>query len=252
MKLILPAILLLCFQANAQQQFTVYFDFNQAVTNREVSQWMVANTNARIQKIYGYTDKSGSESYNQELSERRAGYIYERLKGAGIILDDVEQKGFGESQSTKNRNADDRKVVVYYTSPQISEPMVLRTDFGNKMITANRGDKVVLRGVHFRGGTAYILKESGSVLNELYLIMRDNPKLKIDIQGHICCEPDDIDNLSEKRAVEIFLYLKNNGIKEDRMAVKGFGSTRPVYKLPEKNQNEMQANRRVEIEIVEK
>ncbi|ALM50234.1 hypothetical protein AMR72_15875 [Flavobacterium psychrophilum] len=128
MKLLLPAILLLCLPANAQQQFTVYFDFNQAITNRDVSQWMAANPNARIQKIYGYTDKSGSESYNQELSERRAGYIYERLKGAGIVLDDVEQKGFGESQSTKNRNANDRKVVVYYTSPQISEPMVLRTD----------------------------------------------------------------------------------------------------------------------------
>jgi outer membrane protein OmpA-like peptidoglycan-associated protein len=36
------------------------------------------------------------------------------------------------------------------------------------------------------------------------------------------------------------------------LAYKGFGSNQPVYPIPEKNEEEKIANRRVEIEIVKK
>lgn len=252
MKLTLPVILLLYFSAIAQEKTTFYFDFNQAITNRDIALWIEANPNAHIQKIYGYTDKSGSEVYNRDLSERRALYIYERLKVAGLTMDDAGQKGFGESQSAKNHNAKDRKVVIYYAAHQVSEPIVLHTEFGRTMIMANKGDKIVLRDVYFKSGTAFIVSQSMPVLKELYTIMRDNPKLKIDLQGHICCQSTDLDKLSEKRAMEIYLYLKNNGINEKRMTYRGFGSTRPIHPLPEKSPDDMIANRRVEIEIIEK
>ena len=252
MKLTLPVLLLLCVSANAQEKFTVYFEFNQAITNQNMQHWIDENPHARIQKIYGYTDKSGDAVYNQELSERRAAYIYERLKGSTVEFDNVDQKGFGESQSSTSHNDKDRKVVVYYAAPQIYEVSAVKTEFGNKIAAAAKGDKIVLKNVYFRGGTAFILKESAPALKELYVILRDNPKLKIDLQGHICCQTTDLDNLSEKRAVEIFLYLKNNGINEKRMTFRGFGSTRPIHPLPEKSPDDMIDNRRVEIEIIDK
>ena len=53
-------------------------------------------------------------------------------------------------------------------------------------------------------------------------------------------------------SVVIFKYLKENGIQQNRLAYNGVGSNNPIYPIPEKNENERIANRRVEIEIVRK
>lgn len=47
-------------------------------------------------------------------------------------------------------------------------------------------------------------------------------------------------------------YFISRGISEDRMHYIGFGSSRPKYKIPEKNGYEALMNRRVEIVILEK
>ena len=91
------------------------------------------------------------------------------------------------------------------------------------------------------------------LLDELYRILKVNPKLKIEIQGHICCNTNVNDTkLSYRRALYIFSYLLEKEILINRLSYKGFGSARPVYKIPEKNEEERLANRRVEILIVEK
>jgi len=52
------------------------------------------DTNIEIQ---GHTDNSGSESYNQKLSEKRAGAVSNYLVSKSILLQRVTIKGFGES-----------------------------------------------------------------------------------------------------------------------------------------------------------
>lgn len=47
--------------------------------------------------IEGFTDSRGSESYNQELSERRANAVRETLQGMGISGDRITARGYGES-----------------------------------------------------------------------------------------------------------------------------------------------------------
>jgi outer membrane protein OmpA-like peptidoglycan-associated protein len=55
------------------------------------------------------------------------------------------------------------------------------------------------------------------------------------------------------RAKMVYDYLLANGISPDRvLGYKGFGSSHPVYPIPEKSEEERIANRRVEIRIVEK
>jgi outer membrane protein OmpA-like peptidoglycan-associated protein len=80
--------------------------------------------------------------------------------------------------------------------------------------------------------------------------MQDNPKLKIDIPGHMCCSKDRT-NLSGDRAKSVYNILVKNGIDKSRMTYRGFGSEKPIYPLPEKTEEERVANRRVEIEILE-
>ena len=82
--------------------------------------------------------------------------------------------------------------------------------------------------------------------------MQDNPKLKIEIQGHICCQlTNDLQALSVARAKAVYNFLVSNQINRKRLSFKGFGTTNPIHPIPEKSEKEEQENRRVEIVILE-
>jgi len=246
--------LLLCFTANAQQKFTVYFDFDIAELNitsgQNLSQWIVDNPDVQIQKIYGYTDKTGYAIYNQDLSERRASYVYGQLKAAGLDQGNIEEKGFGESQSTANYNAKDRKVVVYYT--KVIPVVPSESDLGKKITDSDIGDKIKLKDMNFYNNMDVILPTSRPVLEELLAILKSRPTLKIQIQGHVCCQKEEPTKISEKRAIAVYNYLIRNGIDATRLSYASFGASNPIYPLPEKSEAEKVANRRVEIEIIAK
>ena len=59
--------------------------------------------------IQGHTDSSGSEAYNQALSERRAGAVQGFLAGRGVNQERMAAIGYGEgSPQTSNATADGR------------------------------------------------------------------------------------------------------------------------------------------------
>jgi outer membrane protein OmpA-like peptidoglycan-associated protein len=62
--------------------------------------------------------------------------------------------------------------------------------------------------------------------------------------------PVDRLDLSTQRAKAINNFLIANGINENRLTYKGFGSSQPLFPLPEKDETQRAANRRVEIQIV--
>jgi len=95
--------------------------------------------------------------------------------------------------------------------------------------------------------------KSEPTLLELLCVMEENPKLKIEIQGHICCQKVfDVNDVSLSRARAIYTYLLRNKIDRKRMTFKGYGTSRPVHPIPEKSAQEEDENRRVEIMILEK
>jgi outer membrane protein OmpA-like peptidoglycan-associated protein len=90
-------------------------------------------------------------------------------------------------------------------------------------------------------------------LYDLLCALEENPKLKIEIQGHICCQKEgDINDVSTRRARAMYNFLIRNKIPRNRMSYKGFGTLRPIHPIPEKTEKEEEENRRVEILIVEK
>ena len=95
-----------------------------------------------------------------------------------------------------------------------------------------------------------IMPQSRANMYELLTVMKSCPDLKIQIQGHLCCVAKDIRDLSTQRAKAIYKFLEFNGIEKSRMTFVGFGSSKPLYALPEKSEAEREANRRVEIEII--
>ena len=114
-----------------------------------------------------------------------------------------------------------------------------------------RGTVAKLDEIYFAAGLAVILEESDPKLKRLRDFMILNPSVNIEIQGHV---NDDSQRgfvskrLSKRRAKRILNYLIENGISESRLTAVGFGNSKPVFKNP-KNDEEKEANRRVEILI---
>lgn len=76
------------------------------------------DTNIEIQ---GHTDNSGSDAYNQTLSERRAGAVSTYLTSKSILSQRVSTKGFGESapdydNTTETGRAQNRRVEFLITA----------------------------------------------------------------------------------------------------------------------------------------
>jgi outer membrane protein OmpA-like peptidoglycan-associated protein len=116
---------------------------------------------------------------------------------------------------------------------------------------AKPGEKLKLENLNFVLNTYAIVNESRGKLYELLMVMQKNSKLKINIEGHLCCILVDKMDLSTQRAKSVYKFLEINGIDKTRMSYKGFGSTIPLFPIPEKTEDERAANRRVEIEVIE-
>lgn len=82
----------------------VFFDTDKATLRPEskneldrLTQLMKENPTLRIE-LSGHTDSKGSDSYNQDLSQRRAKAVVEYLVKAGIPASRLESAGYGESK----------------------------------------------------------------------------------------------------------------------------------------------------------
>ncbi|KQN07253.1 MULTISPECIES: OmpA family protein [unclassified Sphingomonas] len=67
--------------------------------------------------VYGHTDSTGSDAYNQTLSERRAAAVADALAGRGVQAARIGTRGFGESQpvasnETEEGRAENRRVEI--------------------------------------------------------------------------------------------------------------------------------------------
>jgi outer membrane protein OmpA-like peptidoglycan-associated protein len=64
----------------------------------EVAAAIQKHTEIKKVAIQGHTDSDGADSYNQDLSQRRATSVLNWLKSHGIESGRLHAKGFGESQ----------------------------------------------------------------------------------------------------------------------------------------------------------
>ena len=81
----------------------IHFDFDKSTLKPEARtilkrniQILNDNPNAKV-RIAGYTSASGTEEYNQKLSERRAKAVEEYLISEGIARNRLTMIGYGES-----------------------------------------------------------------------------------------------------------------------------------------------------------
>lgn len=259
--------------------------------NKKLQDWMLANLKVKIVAINGYTDEVGTSGYNDTLAKRRVDCIFSLVKYKIRIRDDYKSRSFGENFLQSKNKAENRKVTIFYLlekdlvredeilgikkpeikpeipkeKPTINYPSELSIEnpdgtltdyklnvaFMKQVAEAKSGEKLKIDNLNFVINTFAIVNESRGKLYELLLVMQKNQKLKIEIQGHLCCMTKDRADLSTQRAKAISSFLRQKGIDSARITYKGFGVSDPIFTIPETNEGQRAANRRVEILILE-
>lgn len=152
------------------------------------------------------------------------------------------------------------KLKIYpYKESYLSEPIIV--DVSKLQLYANSTEmniyidrKVVdgrinLSPIYFIQSTAQIQTKSLPELERLSQLLKNNPSLSISIEGHTDNQgkEEDLQKLSEERAIAVKNFLVSKGIKEPRLSTKGWGAKQSVN--TNKSLEEREQNRRVEFII---
>ena len=290
-KFYLSILIFACNLSWSQEQFSVYFESNKfeltITESKSLQDWILQNSSSKIIGVYGFCDEDGSAKFNDTLASKRIDFVFQKVRNKLKIREDFKTRSFGELHQQSPIKSKNRKVTLFYlkekdisreaeilglkpkematVKPPISFPdkIIVQNPNGTKseyslnvkfmqaVNEANVGEKLQLENLNFVLNTFAVVNESRGKLYELLLVMQNNPNIKISIEGHLCCIAVDKKDLSTQRAKAVYKFLEINGIDKSRMSYKGFGSTIPIFSLPEKTENERAANRRVEIEIIE-
>jgi OOP family OmpA-OmpF porin len=96
-----------------------------------------------------------------------------------------------------------------------------------------------------------IKPEAQPMLDEAVAILKENPEINIEIDGHTDSTGPAAYNmtLSEERAKAVMKYLVDRGVNAERLTMKGFGLTKPAVSNDTKAGRAK--NRRVEFSPVQ-
>ena len=114
------------------------------------------------------------------------------------------------------------------------------------------GQSIKLNHIYFETSKYELLPESYYELDKVVKLLHENPKMKIEIEGHTDNQGNAEKNqlLSENRAKAVMSYIVSKGIAADRITSKGFGITKPI--VANDTPENRQLNRRVEFTILQK
>jgi outer membrane protein OmpA-like peptidoglycan-associated protein len=243
-----------CLQAQADSivRFEVYFDLDKA----SIGSSQKAKIDSVLEvapigiirklKIYGHTDSLAGVEYNRKLSKNRVLSILQYFVSKSFDPLYAQTDFYGEERPKYDNGPDERfrnrrcEVELY-----IDESLLPRPEQKLSDLELKKGDKLRIPKLNFVGNQPIPIASSIPTLTDLVVLMKVNPDMQVDIQGHVCCADDR--ELSVARAFTIYQFLIANGISRDRMTYKGFSNTKPLFK--ETNDEAKALNRRVELEI---
>ena len=207
----------------------------------------------RVTYVKGKVSEQGTKS---PLSAR---FELIDLETGKIVVESYSSKTNGEFlvclPVNKNYalNVSKRRYVFYSENFSLkgikdnSEPFELNVPLQPVKI----GAKLVLKNVFYETGSYELKKESKVELMKLVQFMTTNSTVVIEISGHTDNVGVKSDNqkLSRNRAGEVYKFLIDKAVSEERMKFKGYGDTKPI-KSNDTNWGRAQ-NRRTEFEIIE-
>lgn len=122
-------------------------------------------------------------------------------------------------------------------------------DVGDPRVIYDDGKFTVLEAIHFETGQATIKPESHALLDQVAMMIKANPDLKVRVEGHTDdTGPREVNQrLSDARAAAVRRYLVDKGVSAQRLRSQGFGPDKPLIK--ETTPEARAKNRRVEFVV---
>jgi outer membrane protein OmpA-like peptidoglycan-associated protein len=104
----------------------------------------------------------------------------------------------------------------------------------------------ILQQIHFEFDKDKIRPESFKILDAVVDILKQYPKIRLEIQGHTDNKgkPEYNKGLSDRRAASVLKYLVAHGVDKGRLTSKGYGMERPL--VPNDSDQNRALNRRVQ------
>ncbi|MEO0572401.1 MAG: OmpA family protein [Bacteroidota bacterium] len=160
-----------------------------------------------------------------------------------IVLGNFSGDAFTTKFKTANKGSVTKEFAYYY----IDEVILVKKH--HQMYEL--GAPYVIEGVRFETDSHILSGLAKTKVRELYLKIRNMPKVKITINGHT----DDMGSeghnefLSHRRAKSVATYLVQLGFPEDRILWEGHGNRKPL--VPKVTEDARLKNRRVDFVITD-
>lgn len=163
---------------------------------------------------------------------------------AGLVIADFSAKGFiNKTQAFDVIAGEESEEYEVWLDPLEN----VKVEIEGKSLM--EGESLILNNIQFKVASAELLKEGKTELNKVVDLMKQYPKIEVELSGHTSSEGEAKMNkeLSLKRVESCRKYLSDNGISEDRISVIGYGPDKPI--APNDTEENSSKNRRVELKI---
>lgn len=230
------------------QDFKLYGKVLDSGTNKPISAKIIcldAKSNRVIDSVQ--TSKSGSYEFligNKDVLYKISSNGYDNLE------ESFDVGAFMKKGSYQKDLFLDATPAAFVMPTIIENPKEAKKDDIVGVSTNPGNSSFKLDKVYFELGESNILSESHEQLDNLAKYMRENQKVKIQIEGHTDNQGDAKANkkLSLERAFNVREYLIQKGIDGKRMKFVGLGDTQPVSSNDTEESRKL--NRRVEYKIL--
>lgn len=240
------------------------------MTNRRIGVWVVAVLAFVVLTTSGCVTVGEHERVKKELEGLKNGLsmkdkqIEELGKDKAVYenrVHELQNKNLNNEQDLAAKSSEIEKLrdqlkALENSSKSATGAGLGKNDFGMEIYKPNNPVGVGIRlpdEILFDSGSTVIKDRGKQALNLVISNIRSTDS-DIQVIGHTDSDPvkktiakNPFGNiqLSTRRALAVFDYLRKNGIPEERMSVAGFGPNHPLVK--ETSSNNKMRNRRVEI-----
>lgn len=184
--------------------------------------------------------------------------LYEELKDFKPLLDkdgkfDIPLKAGEDYKITasKDKYLSDTK---YISNDDILKAAVQEKLYF-KLDKISKDKTYTLSDIYYDYNKANLRQDSKLILDTLYMLLQENPKIVIELSSHTDSRGSDKYNLdlSQSRAESCVNYLISKGIQAERLQAKGYGEEKLLNKCDDGvkcTDEEHQINRRTEFRVV--
>lgn len=153
---------------------------------------------------------------------------------------------FGSSKYQVTAEAEGYIPRTVIVDPKEAVNQVIKRD----LELTSMGGTVVLNHLIFAQGKAVIDPKSYQELDEVVAMLKENPKMEIQLEGHTDNRGNAEANLklSQSRVDAVKKYMTSKGINKNRIDTKAFGGSKPI--ATEDTDEARARNRRVEMRVL--